>query len=149
MLLQEPGRARVFAGKLTAIVGFTICAVAVGELASIALSFAMASSQDVDTSQWLTADGLAHAGEALARAAGYVLVSAVIAAVVGVLARSGPIGDGTSAGERYFPGLLLRALISPGSTSVGTGAALATLAVYSVIAAGVGAIALRRRDVTS
>jgi ABC-type transport system involved in multi-copper enzyme maturation permease subunit len=165
MLLQEPGRARVFAGKLTAIVGFTICAVAVGELASIAMSFAMASSQDVDKSQWLTADGLAHAGEALARAAGYVLVSAVIAAVVGVLARSVPIGvgitlvwfgpieniigDGTSAGERYFPGLLLRALISPGSTSVGTGEALATLAVYSVIAAGVGAIALRRRDVTS
>jgi ABC-2 type transport system permease protein len=165
MLLQEPGRTRVFAGKMTAIVAFAIGAVAIGELLSIAMSYAMAPSQDIDTSNWLSSGGLANAAEALARAAGYVFVAAVIAAVVGVLARSVPIGvgvtlvwfgpieniirDGTDAGERFFPGLLLRALISPGSTSVSTGRAVGTLAVYSLIAVGVAAVALRRRDVTS
>jgi ABC-2 type transport system permease protein len=164
MLLQEPGRTRVFVGKMTAIVMFMGVAVAIGELVSFVTSYVIAPSQDIDTSRWLTSDGLGQAAEDLARAAAYVLVTAVIAAVVGVLARSVPIGvgvalvwfgpieniigDGWAPGEKFFPGLLLRALISPGSTSVSTSRALATRAVYSVVAVGIAATALRRRDVT-
>jgi hypothetical protein len=165
MLLQEPGRSRVFVGKMTAIVMFMTAAVAIGEVVSFATAYLIAPSQDIDTSRWLTSAGLGQAAEDLARAGGYVLVTAVIAAVVGVLARSVPIGvgialvwfgpieniigDGWEPGERFFPGLLLRALIIPGSTSVSTAEALGTLAVYSVAAAGIAALALRRRDVTS
>lgn len=165
LLLQEPGRTRVFVGKMTAIVMFMGAAVAIGEIVSFVTSYLIAPSQGIDTSRWLTSDGLGQAGENLARAAGYVLITAVIAAVVGVLARSVPIGvgialvwfgpieniigDGWGPGERFFPGLLLRALISPGSTSVSTGRALATLSAYAVVAVGIATLALRRRDVTS
>ena len=85
--------------------------------------------------------------------------------MVGVLARSVPIGVGAALvwlgpieniigdswdpGPRWFPGLLLRAVISPGSTGVSTARALATLAVYAAVAIAVTATALRRRDVTS
>jgi len=41
------------------------------------------------------------------------------------------------------------AVINPGSTGTSTGQALATLAVYGVIAIVVVAVGLRRRDVTS
>ena len=89
---------------------------------------------------------------------------AVLATVVGVLARSvrfavgvglvwaGPIeniiGDGWSPGERWFPGLVLRALIAPDAASISTSRALATVAGYAAIAGGDTAIAVRRGDVT-
>jgi hypothetical protein len=85
--------------------------------------------------------------------------------MVGVLARSVPvgvgaalvwlgpieniIGDSWDPGPRWFPGLLLRAVISPGSTGVSTGRALATLSAYAIVAVGITVAALRRRDVTS
>ena len=90
---------------------------------------------------------------------------AVLATLVGVLARSVPIGvgvglvwagpienvigEGWAPGEQWFPGMVLRALITPDSAVISTGRALATLAAYSAVAIGVTAIALRRRDVTS
>jgi ABC-2 type transport system permease protein len=89
----------------------------------------------------------------------------VFATMIGVLARSVPIGvgvalvwsgpienivgDSWSGAEQWFPGLLLRSVVAPGSTTTSTGRALVTLGLYAVAAIGVTAVALRRRDVTS
>lgn len=165
MLLQQPGRFRVLAGKVTALVGFMAVAAFAAEVLSWITARAMAPSQDIDSSAWLSMDGLTAGVEDYGRAVLFLVGTAVLATMVGVLARSVPvgvgaglvwagpieniIGDSWDPGQYYFPGLLLRAVISPGSTEVSTTRALSTLAVYAVIAIGVTGYALRRRDVTS
>lgn len=165
MLLQQPGRARVFGGKIAAIVTFMAGAVLIGEIVSWLTTLAMAPSQGIDTARWMTMDGLQAAIEDFGRAIAYVVGTAVLASMIGILARSIPIGvgialvwagpienivgDSWGPGPKVFPGLLMRAVINPGSTPVSTGQALATLAGYCVVAAVVAAVALRRRDVTS
>ncbi len=165
MLLQQPGRFRVLAGKVTALVGFMAVATLVAEALSWITARAMAPSQDIDTSAWFTMDGLGGGLEDYGRAVLFLVGTAVMATMVGVLARSVPvgvgaglvwagpieniIGDSWDPGQYWFPGLLLRAVISPGSTEVSTSRALITLAAYAVVAIGVTGYALRRRDVTS
>ncbi|HEU0239261.1 MAG TPA: hypothetical protein VFR11_08250 [Micromonosporaceae bacterium] len=165
MLLQQPNRARVFGGKIAAIVTFMAAAVLLGEIVSWLTSWAMAPSQGVDTTRWITLDGLQAGAEDFARAIAYVVGTAVLASMVGILARSIPIGvgvalvwagpieniigDSWSPGPKVFPGLLMRAVINPGSTPVSTGQALLTLTGYCIVAAAIAVIALRRRDVTS
>ena len=165
MLLQQPRRFRVLAGKVVALVGFMAAAAAVAEVLSWVTSRLMAPGQGIDPAAWLTMDGLVAGLEDFGRAVLFLTGTAVFATMVGVLARSVPIGVGAALvwlgpienivgdswdpGPRWFPGLLLRAVISPGSTGVSTARALATLAVYAAVAIAVTATALRRRDVTS
>ncbi|HEY7010069.1 MAG TPA: hypothetical protein VH395_14055, partial [Jatrophihabitantaceae bacterium] len=140
MLLQQPARARVFGGKIAATITFMAGAVLVGEIVSWLTTVAMAPSQGIDTARWMTFDGLQAAIEDLGRAIAYVVGTAVLASMVGILARSIPIGvgialvwagpienivgDSWGPGPKVFPGLLMRAVINPGSTPVSTGQAL-------------------------
>jgi len=165
MLLQQPTRARVFGGKIAAIVTFMTAAVLLGEIMSWLTTLAMAPSQGIDTARWMTIDGLQAGIEDFGRAIAYVVGTAVLASMVGILARSIPIGvgialvwagpieniigDSWEPGPKVFPGLLMRAVINPGSTPVSTGQALVTLGGYCIVAALVAVVALRRRDVTS
>lgn len=165
MLLQNPHRFRVLAGKMTAVVGFTAVAALLAEGLSWVTARVLAPGQGIDTARWVTMDAFGAGLEDYGRAVLYVVGTAVIATMVGVLARSVPIGvgaalvwagpienivgDGWSLGPDVFPGLLLRAVISPGSTGVATGQALATLTAYTMVAAAIVAFALRRRDVTN
>ena len=165
MLLQQPGRVRVLVGKVAAIVGFAAVATALAEMLSWLTARLIAPGQGIDTTRWDGADALIAGAEDFARALVFLVGTALLATMVGVLARSVPlgvgaglvwagpieniIGDSWQPGERFFPGLLLRAVISPGSTTTSTSRALVTLAVYGAIALTVTAVALHRRDVTS
>lgn len=165
MLLQQPGRMRVLGGKVAALVGFMAAAALAGEVLSWTTARVMAPGQGIDPEQWMTIDGIGAGLEEYGRAILYLVGTAVLATMVGVLARSVPIGvgaalvwagpveniigDSWSSGPRYFPGLLLRAVINPGSTEVSTSRALVTLAIYALTAVGIAGYALRRRDVTS
>lgn len=165
MLLQQPGRVRVLVGKMTALVGFAAVVALFAEVISWVTARVIAPGQGIDASQWATVDGLGAAVEDFGRLLVYLVGYAVLATMIGVLARSVPlgvgiglvwagpienvIGDGWAPGEELFPGLLLRAIINPGSTGVSTGQAVATMAVYSALAIGIAGVALHRRDVTS
>jgi hypothetical protein len=165
MLLQQPRRARLLAGKVAALVAFMAVAAAVAEALGWVTSRVMAPGQGIDPAAWTTMDALVAGLEDFGRAALFLTGMAAFATMVGVLARSVPIGVGAALvwlgpieniigdswdpGPRWFPGLLLRAVISPGSTGVSTGRALATLAVYAIVAVVVTVAALGRRDVTS
>ena len=79
--------------------------------------------------------------------------STPIALAVGVL-WFGPIenviGDGRHFAQRWFPGQLLRALVTPGATDVAsTGTAVVTLLGYAAICLCLMGFVLSRRDVTS
>ena len=165
MLLQQPRRGRVLAGKVAALVGVMAAAAAMGEVVSWLTSRLLASSQGIDPAAWTTLAGVTAGLEDLGRALLFLTGTAVFATMVGVLTRSVPIGVGAALvwlgpieniigdswdpAARWFPGLLLRAVISPGSTGVTTGRALVTLAAYAAVAVTITAYALRRRDVTS
>lgn len=165
MLLQQPARVRVLVGKMVAVVGFTVAVAVVGAAISWVTARLIAPDQDIDVSQWTSMDALTQAAEDVGRMALFVVGYGVFGTVVGVLARSIPIGVGAALvwsgpienilgdtwtpSEELFPGLLLRQIVSPGSTSVGTTQALVTMAVYATVAIGIAGLALRRRDVTS
>ncbi len=164
LLLQQPARGRLLAGKLTVMVVYGTVAALFGAVVSWLTARAIGPSQGIDTSGWITWDGMVAAGEVFARTVGFIAIATVLAAVVGVLARSVPIGvavalvwsgpieniisDDWDGSRRYFPGLLLRALISPASIETSTTRAVTTLAIYSAIALAVIAVVVRRRDVT-
>ena len=165
MLLQQPARVRVLVGKMVAITGFTVAVAVVGAALSWVTARVLAPGQDIDVSSWTSMDALSHGAEDIGRMALFVVGYGVFGTVVGVLARSIPVGvgvalvwsgpienslgDSWSSAERFFPGLLLRQIASPGSTDVATGQAMATAALYAVVAIAIAGVALRRRDVTS
>jgi hypothetical protein len=165
MLLQQPARGRVLVGKMVAVTGFTVVVAVLGAALSWVTARALAPGQDIDVSQWTSTAALGQAVEDVGRMALFVVGYGVFGTVVGVLARSIPvgvgvalvwsgpieniIGDSWSGAETYFPGLLLRQIVSPGSTEVATGQAMATVALYAVLALAVAGVAVRRRDVTS
>jgi ABC-2 type transport system permease protein len=165
MLLHQPSRGSLLLGKVSVLVGYAFAAAVGGAVLSWITARLVAPSQGIDTSQWLTVDGLAAGLEDLGRVALFLVGTAIFATTVGVLARSVPIGvgvalvwsgpieniigDGWTQAENFFPGLLLRAVLLPGSTDASTARALATLAVYATVALTITVVALRRRDVTS
>jgi hypothetical protein len=164
MLLHQPARTPLLLGKMAVLVSFAFVAAAFGEVVSWVTARAIAPSQGIDTGQWASLDGLGEGLADLGRVGLFLVGTAVIAATVGALARSVPIGvgaalvwsgpvenilgDNWSGAERWFPGLLLRSVVSPGSTTTSTARALVTLAAYAVVALVIAAVALRRRDVT-
>ncbi len=100
MLLRQPRRLRLLAGKLSAIFALTAAALAVGEFLGWATARFDAPSRHVPTAAWTTTRALGAAvsdyGVLLAWAAGYLILATAIA----VLTRSLPIALG--AGIAWF-----------------------------------------------
>jgi hypothetical protein len=165
MLLHQPARTPLLWGKVSVLVVYTIAASVVAGVVCWVTARLIAPSQGIDTSAWTSLDALGAAATDLGRVALFVAGTAIFATTIGVLARSVPIGvgaaliwsgpienivgDSWSGAEHWFPGLLLRSIVAPGSTSTSTARAVTTLAAYAVVALAITSIALRRRDVTS
>lgn len=165
LLMREPRRLRLVAGKMAALLGFTAALLAAAAALTWIASLALAPSQGVSTSEWLTlgalGDNLADYGTALVTvgawallgmALGVVLRSTPLALGVGV-AWAGPFEhiteDAWGSADAWFPGLLLEDLAAGGTGDVSSSQALLTLAVYVGLAAAAAAVVLRRRDVTA
>ncbi|NHN54494.1 hypothetical protein G9U51_01700 [Calidifontibacter sp. DB0510] len=164
-LLHHPRRLSLIGGqflaRLTLLAGWVLALYAVGWVATRLI----APHYGVDTSAWLTGQSWRDAGSDVARTFGFAAGWALLGTTLGVLTRSvaiglavgvawaGPIenviGDQLSFGERWFPGLLLRWLSAPDMAPVGQTATLTTLAAYAAVCAGILALAVSRRDVTS
>ncbi|MDQ3737991.1 MAG: ABC transporter permease [Actinomycetota bacterium] len=165
MLLQQPGRVRVLVGKMVAVVGFAAVLAIFAEVIAWITARLLAPGQGIDTSAWTTTDAVLAAADDYGRLLVFIVGWSLLATMIGVLARSVPLGVGVglvwagpienivgeswSPGERFFPGLLLRAIINPDSSTVSSGRVLLTLSIYGAIAIAVAGVALSRRDVTS
>jgi ABC-2 type transport system permease protein len=165
LLLRNPRRLRLIAGKLAGILIVAAGAVAFAEAASFALSLLVAPTQDVSTANWFSlaslGAGLRDYGTVLAGVAGW----AVFGTTLAVIFRSVPIAlavgfawagpfenitvDSWSGGYRVFPGQVLASLIQGGTAELGLGRALLTAAVYTGVAAIVAFTLVSRRDVTA
>jgi ABC-2 type transport system permease protein len=165
MLLHQPRRLRLIAGKLAAIFALTAVALAVGEILGWVTARLDAPSRHIPTAAWTTTHALGAAvsdyGILLAWAGGYLL----LATAIGLVTKSLPLALGIGIGwfgpvehilrgtwansERYFPGLSLEAFLGRGTPIVTATHAIAVAAVYIALATAAAAAAFIRWDVTS
>jgi ABC-2 type transport system permease protein len=165
MLMYQPRRIRLLAGKLTALLGFSAAVLAAAELVTWVAARILAPTQDVATGSWVSADALGQAisdyGSVLFWVSGYAVLGTAIAVVVRSVPLSLAIGiawagpfehivqDAWGAATRFFPGLLLEAFVAGGTSDVSAERALVTVAVYLAIAAAIAGTTFARRDVTT
>ena len=165
MLLHEPRRIRLLAGKTAGLLVFAAVVLGVAEVVTWLAAKILAPSQDVATGEWISGAALADAvkdyGSVLFWVTGYALLGMTVA----VLVRSVPIAlavgiawagpfehllqDAWSPADRLFPGLLLEDFVAGGTSEVSASRALLTVAAYVVIAAAIAATTFARRDVTA
>jgi ABC-2 type transport system permease protein len=165
MLLYQPRRVRLLAGKMAALLAFAAVVLAVGEVLTWVAARLIAPSQDVATGDWVSlaalGHGLADYGSVLFWISGY----AVLGMTVAVLVRSVPVAlaigiawagpfehllqDAWGPAQRFFPGLLLEAFVAGGTSEVSAERAFLTVAVYAAAAAAVAGTIFARRDITA
>jgi ABC-2 type transport system permease protein len=165
MLLRQPNRLGLLAGKVGALLAFAAAALAGTEMLTWATARLLAPSQDVSTADWTSVAALGQAaadyGNVLLWVTGYavlglalavVLRSVPVALAVGI-AWAGPIEhlvqEAWAGAGRVFPGLLLEAFVAGGTPEVSAGRALAIIAVYGTVAVAIAGTLFVRRDVTA
>lgn len=165
MLLHEPRRIRLLAGKMAGLLVFAAVVLGVAEVVTWLAAKILAPSQDVATGEWISGAALADAVKDYASVLFWVTGYALLGMTVAVLVRSVPIAlavgiawagpfehllqDAWSPADRLFPGLLLEDFVAGGTSEVSASRALLTVAAYVVIAAAIAATTFARRDVTA
>lgn len=164
-LLHHAGRWSLVAGKTAARMSVAAVLLAIAIVAGAATAAVAASRSGISTTDWFSPAGIADAGadylRLLAWGAGFALIGTTVAVLVrstpitlaAVVLWFGPIenviGDGSDWAQRWFPGLLLRAIVSqeqPDALPMSTVAP--TLLGYGAVCVAVLAVVLSRRDVT-
>lgn len=165
LLLREPHRMRVIAGKLAATLIVAAGVVALFEVTSFAMSLVVAPTQDIPVGEWFSLGSLGAALtdylSVLAGVAGWAVFGTTLAVVfrsaplaLGVgFAWAGPfeniVVDSWNTGFKVFPGQVLGSMIRGGTVELGMGRAVATATIYTAIAAAVTLVLVHRRDVTA
>jgi ABC-type transport system involved in multi-copper enzyme maturation permease subunit len=165
MLLHQPRRLRLLAGKMAALLAFAAVVLAAAEMLTWVAARLIAPSQDVATGPWISAEafgqGVADYGSVLFWVSGYALLGMTLA----VLVRSVPVAlalgiawagpfehllqDAWDPAQRFFPGLLLEAFVAGGTSGVSETRALVTVTVYVAVAAAIAGTIFARRDITA
>jgi ABC-type transport system involved in multi-copper enzyme maturation permease subunit len=165
LLLRDPSRVRMIAGKVVGALTVAAAALLLAEALSFALSLAIAPSKGIDSGPWFSIAGLGHAVGNYATVLAGVAGWAVFGTTLAVIFRSAPIAlavgfawagpfenivvDSWTTGYRVFPGQVLAAVIQGGRPEISLSRAVVTGLVYVGIAAATTTTLLVRRDVTS
>ena len=165
MLLRQPRRVRLLAGRYLALVGFVAGGLAVTELVTWTVARLEASAFDVSTGSWTSLDAVGSGLRDYATVVVWLVGYSILGMTVAVLLRSVPlalavgiawagpaehiIGDAWSSADKVFPGLLLEIVGRGGTPTVSTTRAMITAAGYIVVAAVASCLTFARRDVTA
>jgi ABC-type transport system involved in multi-copper enzyme maturation permease subunit len=165
LLIRQPRRLALLAGKMTALLAFVAIAMLLAEVLTVAASAAIAPSQDISTASWFTVDGLGEAAGDYATSMLGVSAWAAFGMSLAICVRSIPIGlgigivwsgpfehlvaDAWNAASQWFPGLLLEALAAGGTPDVSVTRSLTLVAIYVAAAASAAALVFARRDITA
>ena len=165
LLVRQPRRVRLLAGKLLALASFTTLAVVVAGIAAVATALLVAPTQDISTAAWFTSAGwtalAGGLGNLLLATLGWGLVGALLALVLRAPAAAVGVGlayalpgellltTAWSDGARWLPGQLLDTLAQGGTAAVTYGSAGLLLALYGVVAMVAGTTLFARRDVAT
>lgn len=165
MLLRQPRRVRLLAGKILALLCFAAVTLAAIEIVIWLSARVQASGAGVSTGKWVSLEGLGFAltdyGMVMLWVTGYavlgmtvaVLLRSVPLALAAGIAWAGPIehliGDAWPTASKVFPGLLLEIVGEGGTPAVSAARAALTVAAYLAVAAAITGTVFVRRDVTS
>jgi ABC-2 type transport system permease protein len=165
LLVQaEPKRVRLLAGKMVALLVFTVLATAVVTLIVVLVSRPLARLEGIATHAWKT-DFFAHLFSSYANFTIAAIVWGLIGLALAVLTRSSALAIGIGIGyllvvenligiiapgaTPYLPGGTLNALVSGGTVQLAWLPALGLTLLYGLIAASISLLAFHRRDITS
>lgn len=165
LLLAEPRRVRLLAGKLAGLMVLVAVGYAVAVVGSVLVAVVCANIKGISISEWFTASGfgemaksygeavLAGIGWGLFGAAVALILRSVIASLAVVLVWFFPLENilhnGWSGSDTWFPGLLLQGLHPNSGAPIDAWRAVLTLAAYLTVALGIAAVTFTRRDVTA
>ena len=164
LLMRQPRRVRLIAGKMTALLLFAAAVLVVAEILTLVASTLVAPTQGVSTASWFSLAGLGEAAghyvTALSAVTGWALLGMSLAVVVrstplalGIgIAWAGPfehiIQNAWAAVSRWFPGLLMEALAAGGTPDVSLSRAAPLLVIYIGAAAATAVTLFVRADIT-
>lgn len=165
MLLRQPHRLRLLAGKFAALLTYAGVTLAAIEILMWFAARVEAPIGDVSTGAWASMDGFTSGLEDYVMVLAWITGYAIFGIALGVLIRSVPVAlavgiawagpiehlvsDSWSGAREWFPGLLLEAVGNGGAGDVSVTRALLTTAVYVAVVATAVTMVFRRRDVTA
>ena len=162
ILVREPRRLQLLAGKLAANLVFVAAGVALAFVAGLVAALIIAPSQGIDTSAWFGSGlgrTLSSAGDLVLGAVGFGLFGcllgvvlrapapAVIAGLAWALPVEGLLSSVWSNLGDWLPFRQLGAIIQQGTVTVGYTHALVLGGAYALVACAVAAVLFRQRDV--
>ncbi|MGA8680395.1 MAG: ABC transporter permease [Acidimicrobiales bacterium] len=165
LLIRQPRRLVLLAGKYLAVLTFSALAVLLACIIGAATAFVMAHVRGVSTSAWTSSAGLSDSLKAFGEVALAVCGYTTLGIVVGNLLRSpgAAIAVGlvyilpfelilsatVSGSDKWLPGQLLSAVASGGSSDVNLHTAIVRALAYMILLAAGTAALFVRRDVTA
>jgi hypothetical protein len=168
LLVRQPRRVTLLAGKLLAVVTFMVLATAFAAVVAFLAAIAMAQSRHVPTSAWFTGTGLGDLLRALGNIELAVIGYSVLGLVIGQFLRSavGAVILGFAwllvieqfiltrivpGAAPWLPGISLSTIAGGGNSdfSISYGHGLIVAVLYIAVAAAAAAVTFARRDVTA
>ena len=165
LLVRQPGRIRILAGKLIAMKIFALIMIAISAAVSIGISYFLSDRAKVSTDLWFTSDGVHEIGKTLLNVSISVVYFGIVGMVLGLLLRS-PI-SAISIGVLWIliienllgavkpvfldwmPGSQLTTIAQGGSPDISYSHALTLGSSYVFVGAIVATVLFTRRDVAN
>lgn len=164
LLVQQPARFRLLAGKLAALAFLVVLSVLAAAVVSALAGLAIGPARHVTATHWFSSAGfpatLATVGESI----GMCLAWGLFAALIAILTRSSAATVGIGAGylvilenvlgttwdgfKKYFPAHVTSAFGSGGASDVPFSRSAVLTIAYAAVAAVVAFVVFARRDVT-
>jgi ABC-2 type transport system permease protein len=163
LLIRQPRRGSLLAGKLSAISLLIILCALASCLAAIGSAFALAPLKSFSTSAWASTDGLVAAEKMMLRLFGAQIVYGSVGTCLAMLFKAPTpaisiglawtmlievlLGTISKSVSKFLPGQLAGALIDGGNATIGFRIALFGGAVWILFAAGLSMQRLRRLEI--
>jgi ABC-2 type transport system permease protein len=165
LLVRQPRRAVLLAGKYLGVISFVVLAVVAAAVVTGVVSVVLAHVRHVPVGAWFSGTGIKDLTSALGElllsvigfatlgmVAGLLLRSSVMAVIVGfayLLPFENIFGRILPATSKWLPGQLLNAVGQGGNSTSGFSRSLIISAIYLVILGVLTGYAFMRRDVTA
>lgn len=166
VLVIEPRRLHVLAGKVIALTSFIAVGLAIATALVAAVAFPLAASESISTSAWTTTSALSEGLSTYINVLLSCLAWGAFGAMLGMITRSSAIAIATGVGyfllgeqlllnslwpstEEWLPASAMSALADGGNAAIGFGTAVLLVAAYAVGAYLLAATVFSRRDVTA
>jgi ABC-2 type transport system permease protein len=164
LLVRQPHRGRLLAGKLAAIGTLIVACAAVTCLLAVASAFAFAPLKAISTTAWATTDGLSAVLRTSVRVFGAQILFGTLGTCLAMLFRSPTpaisiglawtllvemlLATISSTLSRFLPGRLASALIDGGTATIGFRVALIGTLVWVVAGLGVSYQKIRQLEIS-